>query len=297
MTVPIHFAVTDYAKPAGEPVSLTLAKTWLRVSGSDDDALIAGLIAAARNTVETDCALRLMPQTVDVALDAWPDPSVEYGPDTSYSTQPWWNATFRGVTLPVGPLASVTSITTTDLDGNASVLAASNYTVDTASIPPRIGLASGGVWPTNLRWLQPIVIRCAVGYADAADVAVSSITQTAGVATVTTATPHGLSTSTFGAAAYVTIAGANQAAYNGVQEVIVTGASTFTFVVDSGTTTPATGTITITPHTIPAALLLAVRLQLQIAYDVVRSGDIKALDALRIVYDSIIANYRRPGLA
>jgi len=144
-----HFGIVQVTKPAGEPVSLTLAKNWLRQTDTVDDTLIAGLIQAARMTVEHDTGLSLMPQTVDVTLDGFP-----------------WD----DIVLPVAPLASVTSITTTDLDGTASVLAASNYQVDTASMPPRIGRTNGGVWPSGLRYMAPIAIRCVVGYVDAAAV-------------------------------------------------------------------------------------------------------------------------------
>lgn len=77
-------------------------------------------------------------------------------------------------------------------------------------------------------------------------VSVSSITQTSGVATVTTATAHGRSNHD-----WVTIAGADQAAYNGEQHITsVPSTTTFTFTVDSSTTTPATGTITSTERNI-----------------------------------------------
>lgn len=73
--------------------------------------------------------------------------------------------------------------------------------------------------------------------------AVTSITQTGGTATVTTTNPHGLTT---GDTLPVTIAGSTITAYNGTFTVTVTGASTFTYPVPSGTTTPATGTIVYT---------------------------------------------------
>lgn len=69
--------------------------------------------------------------------------------------------------------------------------------------------------------------------------AVTTLTQAAGLATCTTTAVHGLSTGDF-----VRIEGANETHYNSVHQVTVTGGSTFTFAVDSGATSPATGTIT-----------------------------------------------------
>lgn len=72
-------------------------------------------------------------------------------------------------------------------------------------------------------------------------ISVTSITQTAGLATATCATPHGYGWVPF---AKVLIAGAAQAAYNGEVTATFISPTQFTFPVPGGTTTPATGTIT-----------------------------------------------------
>ena len=72
--------------------------------------------------------------------------------------------------------------------------------------------------------------------------AVTSITQAAGTATVTTTANHGLSTNN-----WVTIAGAGQYGYNIVGKITVTGLTTFTYAVNAATVSPATGTITARP--------------------------------------------------
>lgn len=70
---------------------------------------------------------------------------------------------------------------------------------------------------------------------------VSGITRTDDTATATTAAAHGLATGD-----KVYIAGADQAEYNGIHTITVTGASTFTYAVEDEPATPATGTITYT---------------------------------------------------
>lgn len=64
-----------------------------------------------------------------------------------------------------------------------------------------------------------------------------SITQSSGTATVTH-TSHGLATND-----YVVISGANEVNYNGAKQITVTGTNSYTYAVDSGTASPATGTI------------------------------------------------------
>ncbi len=78
--------------------------------------------------------------------------------------------------------------------------------------------------------------------AAAGAVAISgSMTQSAGTATVNTTADHGLKDGDV-----VRIAGATQSEYNGDQYVTVVDANTFTFSVDSGATSPATTSTTIT---------------------------------------------------
>lgn len=82
------------------------------------------------------------------------------------------------------------------------------------------------------------------GYATstAAPLTVSSITRSAGTATVTTATAHGLNSNS-----WVVIAGADQYDYNIVGQITSTGANTFTYAVSNTPASPATGTITARP--------------------------------------------------
>jgi hypothetical protein len=74
--------------------------------------------------------------------------------------------------------------------------------------------------------------------------AVTSISQSAGLATVTTTAPHGFPVND---SIYIAISGSNIAAYNGGFLCTITGASTFTYGIPSSTASPATGTITYIP--------------------------------------------------
>jgi hypothetical protein len=68
---------------------------------------------------------------------------------------------------------------------------------------------------------------------------VSSITQSSGTATVTTATSHGLATGDT-----VLIAGATEVDYNGEFLITFVSSTSFTYIVANSPTSPATGTIT-----------------------------------------------------
>ena len=86
-------------------------------------------------------------------------------------------------------------------------------------------------------WGYGIPLRWYLTYVAAA--AVTSITRALTTVTVTTTAPHGLTTGM-----WAKVAGAVQTDYNGVWQVTVTGASTFTYAVTTAPVTPATGTLT-----------------------------------------------------
>jgi uncharacterized phiE125 gp8 family phage protein len=139
-------------EPAEEPVSVAEVKEHCRISVAEDDTLLEGYIASARQAVEDTYTYRsLVTRTYDYYLQGWPSGLV--------------------IKLPKPPLVSVTSVTYTDTDGTAHTLSADDYHVDTASEPGRIVLAYDASWPTEtLQTSNPIVIRYVAGYGDAADV-------------------------------------------------------------------------------------------------------------------------------
>lgn len=68
-----------------------------------------------------------------------------------------------------------------------------------------------------------------------------ALVQAAGLAAAATSAPHG-----FVSGDYVTIAGATPSGYNGQVQITVTGAQTFTYSVNAGLASPATGAPTVT---------------------------------------------------
>lgn len=132
--------------PASEPVTTAEAKSHLRVDISDDDSLIAALVAAARQAFEEINGRSLYTTTWKLVLDDWP-------------SDPY-------IALPRPPLASVTSVVYVDSDGNSTTWGASNYVVETLRTPGRIYLAEGVDWPSAaLRAASPITITYVAGWA------------------------------------------------------------------------------------------------------------------------------------
>ncbi len=131
--------------PAVEPVCLADAKEHLKVDHLDEDHLIVGLLAAARQSIEGMTGLALITQAWSVFFDAWPDSGV--------------------IELPIAPVQSVSSVTVFDGDGTPNVVDPSSYTADLISRPSRVVLRPGSGEPSPGRAANGIAVDLIAGYA------------------------------------------------------------------------------------------------------------------------------------
>ena len=132
-------------QPAIEPVTLGTAKSHLRVDIHEDNALIEGYIATAREWCELYMGRAFVTQTLEIYLDSWPANGE--------------------IELPRAPLQSVTSVIYTDENGIEVTWADSNYLVSTASEPGRIVVKRSTSWPNaTLKEIDGIKITYMAGY-------------------------------------------------------------------------------------------------------------------------------------
>ena len=108
------------AAPTAEPISLAEARSWLRLDGVDDDATVAGLIAAARVVVELASGRKLMTQGWRVLLDAWPADAI--------------------IRLPLSPVREVVALRIRDGQGVATDVAPALWRADCNRDPALIHL-------------------------------------------------------------------------------------------------------------------------------------------------------------
>ena len=92
--------------PASEPITLSEAKTFLRIDSSDEDTLISEMITAARIAAEEQTGKSLISQSWQVAYDDCPPPVVK---------------------LPNGPVQSVTSVKSIDENAAETIVSATSY--------------------------------------------------------------------------------------------------------------------------------------------------------------------------
>lgn len=155
---PIHFTLNRTTDATAEPVTLEEFVAHLRAT-DDDQGLIEGYALAARHKVESDTGRALLTQTWTMTLDKVP-------------------ANRGAILLPIGPVASVTSVTSYSTADASSTVATSVYRVDTSSLPARIVLKDGQNWPSDLRPENALSILFVAGYgASASSIADQQLVQ------------------------------------------------------------------------------------------------------------------------
>ena len=131
-------------EPAAEPVTLAEAKAQLRIDHDSEDALLAGLIRAARSEVEVQTGIALIDQSWRLALDRLP-------PDGC-------------VLVRRHPVVEILSVTVYGLDGEAMLVDPDDYEADLASRPARLQFAQ----PTGiLRRMNGVEIDVRAGFGEA----------------------------------------------------------------------------------------------------------------------------------
>lgn len=165
--------VTAVSAPAAEPLTLGEAKAWAKIDGNDEDALLAALVTAARESAEEYLRRSLITRSLRLTLDLGGQGFDEWLGEGAYDLPV--SALHGGlpdvIELPRGPVQSITSVTTYDLGDDDATFAAGNYRL----AGDRLALTYGAQWPSNLRPAQACEIVYAAGYGDTASSVPQSI--------------------------------------------------------------------------------------------------------------------------
>jgi len=132
------------ADPAGPAVPMTELLEYLRVSGSDDMLVIAGMLSAATGWVEQWTERALISQGWRLVLDAWPEGDI--------------------IRIDRTPVLAITSVGYVDLAGDAQVLAPAALQLDRSGAPARLAPAPGTSWPAAREQMAAISIDFQAGY-------------------------------------------------------------------------------------------------------------------------------------
>lgn len=144
--LPDNYSLTIVNGPATEPVTTAFAKLSCRIQSTSEDDLIAAWIKAAREQVENDTDLKLMPQTWLYKFDGIP---VVGGQLACMSPYGHGSLLAESFDLPLTPVISISSVKYLDTNHAQQTLDPSLYYLESGSIPPRLLPAPGHVWPAT----------------------------------------------------------------------------------------------------------------------------------------------------
>ena len=139
--------------PTVEPISLSEARLHLKIDddNTSDDTLIQMLIKAAREQAEHETRRRLITQTWDMVLDAFPADGESIQLHSSLSGA-----------------QSITSVTYLDTSGVVQTFSSASYTLDAQTLPGYVFPDEDVAWPSDVAdSANAVKVRVVVGYGDA----------------------------------------------------------------------------------------------------------------------------------
>ena len=150
---------------ASQPVTLSDVKTFLRVDGSADDALLTGFIEAATDAAQKYCNRYFINTVLELRMDGFPSQPAP----ASMSIGDYREGhvgSLRGYgdefDLPYRPIVSVTSIKTYNEDNTETTVSALAYRLDGKG--GRVYLNDGYTWPSSLRAREAVLVEYTAGY-------------------------------------------------------------------------------------------------------------------------------------
>lgn len=140
--------------PAVEPITVAELRAFARIDPAitSEDSMLPIWIGAAREQIEAECGRRLITQTLDMVLDAFPatGESIRLHPDL-------WQP------------QSVALISYLDAAGIVQTIDAADYVLDATTSPGFVFPAADYAWPTDVAdSANAIRLRVVCGYGDAA---------------------------------------------------------------------------------------------------------------------------------
>lgn len=145
-------ALELYTAPTSYPVTLAEIKTHLRLDFEETsfDSMLLSYLDAAVRYVQEHTGTQLVTATYKLYLDGFCcAPEI----DECGTIRP-----------PKPPLLAVSSITYYDTDNVSQTLSTSYYEVDAKSLPGRITLASGYIWPATYNRSNAVTVNYTAGY-------------------------------------------------------------------------------------------------------------------------------------
>jgi len=144
---------TELTAPAAELVTVAELKQQLGIAHSDDDAVLTGLLVAARQWCEQETGAVFAQRTFRLSLDGFPEE----------------------IRLPVGPVTSIADVRYLDQSGAQQTLSSANYLTEMTPRRSRLVPAFGTVWPLTQERINSVEVDFTAGYTTGAEAAEQAI--------------------------------------------------------------------------------------------------------------------------
>lgn len=155
--------------PALLAVTVDEMKEFLRIDGSDDNNLLELFIKSAIDAGEQYCRCSFITQTLELTMDGFVTDSDEAMARLGSGVFNVPRSSFvfgtGEIDLPSGPVQSVTSVKTFNVENMETTFSDDNYIVEV----DRIVLNQNSMWPTNLRERAAVKVVFVAGYGDNAN--------------------------------------------------------------------------------------------------------------------------------
>lgn len=166
----MHGNVANRTNPGAEPISLAEAIEHCRANPGEEDALISGLIAAARAHVENVTGRLMITRRVRATFPHFPNTQFEGRRTLDNSSCGSQFSRYLDEHHPktmrlCGPVRKVESITYLDENKTSQTLSTSIYDVDAGESAGAVSLAYGQVWPAIYVHPAAVAINFISGYA------------------------------------------------------------------------------------------------------------------------------------
>ena len=158
------YKIKSVAVPASLAITRDELKSHLRITGTDQDAVLDTLIDSSIDIVERQTRLYLINRAVVLSYDEWGagHTLTPWKPGLTVGVIPQSNAS--EIALPIAPVSSITSITTVDEAGAGTVFDSANWYFLPDETSPRIVLKKGITWPVLDRTAGGIEIAVVAGF-------------------------------------------------------------------------------------------------------------------------------------
>jgi len=255
----------EVTTPATEqPIDFPTASEWCRDIELADTALVTALIESDVEFLESMTNRVFVKRSIT-------------GKFAEFCLSPYENYPF--VEIRRSPLVSISEVRL-----NGVALDSSDYLLKESSSFARLWYLGSENVDTDLAY--PIEIDFVAGYGDGSAISITSISRVGSLVTVVTSSAHNFVSNIF-----ALIAGAVETEYNGNHQITVVDGTTFTYVISSTPSTPATGTLTV-EWVIPELIKTMVEQMVLFHYE--NRGDIStdARQQIPFVAKQIIKKYR-----